>query len=58
VAIPIPAGLLRPGKNTVRLELTAMDTKELDDFGVLQMALEFRRAPDRGLQPPVAPNPP
>lgn len=54
IAIPIPAGLLRPGKNTVRLELTAMATKELDDFGLLQMALEFRREPDRGQQPPPA----
>jgi hypothetical protein len=48
VAIPIPAGLLRAGKNTLRLELTGMATKaeQLDDFGVLGMALEFRRDAD------------
>jgi hypothetical protein len=60
VAIPIPAGSLRPGKNSIRLELTPLSTKEneLDDFGLLQMALEFRSAPGRGRQPPHAPSPP
>jgi hypothetical protein len=45
VAIPIPTGLLRAGKNTLRLELTGMASKadQLDDFGVLGIALEFRR---------------
>jgi hypothetical protein len=47
--IPIPAGLLHPGKNTIRLELTGMAGKDeqLDDFGVLQLALEFAWAPKR-----------
>jgi hypothetical protein len=50
VAIPIPAGLLHPGKNTIRLELTGSAGKEnqLDDLGVLQVALEFTDAPGRG----------
>jgi hypothetical protein len=58
VAIPIPPGALHSGKNIIRLELTGMATKELDDFGVLQMALEFRKAPNRVPQPPHAPSPP
>jgi hypothetical protein len=60
VAIPIPAGALRVGRNTVRLELTGMATKskELDDFGVLQMALEFRSTPNRVLVPPHELGPP
>jgi hypothetical protein len=47
IAVPIPAGALKRGKNTIGLELTGMATKEqeLDDFGLLQMALEFRMAP-------------
>ena len=46
VAIPIPAGLLHAGKNTVRLELTGMadKSKQLDDLGVLRIALEFTLA--------------
>jgi hypothetical protein len=39
VAMAIPAGLLHPGKNTIRLELTADKETQLDDLGVLQMAL-------------------
>ena len=48
VALPIPAGLLRPGKNTIRLELTgsAEKEKQLDDLGVLEMALELRMPPN------------
>ncbi len=54
-----PRALLQPGKNTIRLELTGMATKEkeLDDFGVLQMAVEFRSAPNRVPQPPHEPVP-
>jgi len=53
VAIPIPAGLLRAGKNTLRLELTGMASKaeQLDDFGVLGIALEFRRKANAASQP-------
>jgi hypothetical protein len=60
VAIPVPTERLRTGKNSIRLELTGMTTKEneLDDFGVLQMALEFRPPPGRAPEPPHAPNPP
>jgi len=59
VAIPIPAGLLHAGKNTVRLELTGMASKsrELDDLGVLQIALEFTSTPNRDLRP-SQPGPP
>ena len=43
VTMPIPAGLLHPGKNTIRLELTGAAEKDtqLDDLGVLQIALEL-----------------
>ncbi len=61
IAIPIPAGSLRPGKNTVRLELTGETAKdkELDDLGVLQIALEFRSTSNRVPQPPQErPGPP
>jgi hypothetical protein len=53
VAIPIPAGSLRAGKNTVRLKLTGMASKaeQLDDFGVLGIALEFRRKANADLPP-------
>jgi hypothetical protein len=59
VAIPIPAGVLKAGKNTVRLELTGMASKsrELDDFGVLQIALECPSAPNQKVQP-SPPGPP
>ncbi len=51
VAIPIPAESLHPGKNSIRLELTmATEEKQLDDFGVLQMAVEFRQAPNHVLE--------
>src|SRR5262249_53580483 len=55
VAIAIPAGLLRAGKNVVRLELTGMASKaeQLDDFGVLGIALEFR--PRANTIPPRSP---
>ena len=60
VAIPIPAEALRSGKNSIRLELTGMatDEKQLDDFGVLQMAVEFRSASIRVLEPPHEPGHP
>jgi hypothetical protein len=51
VAISIPPGLLHPGKNTVRIELTsASRAKELDDLGILQIALECRSSPTRRAQ--------
>jgi hypothetical protein len=46
VSIPIPPGLLRVGQNTLKLELTGMT--ELDDFGVLGIALDFRRRASAG----------
>jgi hypothetical protein len=51
---------LKRGKNTIRLELTGLDTKEkeLDDFGLLQMALEFRSSPNRGQEPKAETGPP
>ncbi len=53
IAIPVPEGLLTAGKNTITLELTGMArrAKELDDLGVLQVAVELRpkatRKPNR-----------
>jgi hypothetical protein len=46
VRIPIPAGLLRAGKNAVRIELTgdADPQPKYDDLGVLQVAVEFPEA--------------
>jgi hypothetical protein len=60
IAIPVPAGLLRPGKNTLRLELTGLATneKQLDDFGLLQMAVEFRSTTRLAPQPPHEPGHP
>jgi hypothetical protein len=48
VAMAIPAGLLHRGKNTIRLELTgtAEKDKQLDDLGVLEIALELRTPPN------------
>jgi hypothetical protein len=48
VAMAIPAGLLHPGKNTIRLELTGTAEKDtqLDDLGVLEIALELRTPPN------------
>ncbi len=58
VAVPIPRGLLHPGKNTVKIELTsAARSKELDDLGVLQIALEYTTPPVR-LAPTRRPGPP
>jgi hypothetical protein len=42
IAIAIPNGLLHPGKNTLRFELTTTADNLVDDLGVLQIALEFR----------------
>jgi hypothetical protein len=43
VRVPIPAGTLRPGPNTLRFEQTgkAGEPEELDDLGILTIALEF-----------------
>jgi hypothetical protein len=58
VSIPIPAGLLQRGKNTLRIELTsASRSKELDDLGILQIALEYSTAAARSV-PTVKPGPP
>ncbi len=60
VAIPVPVEVLRKGKNTIRLELTGMaaEEKQLDDFGVLQMAVEFRSVSRSAAQPPHDPGHP
>ena len=44
--LPIPAGLLKPGRNVVRFEQAgiASDPKYLDDLGILGDALEFTTA--------------
>ena len=45
--IPIPRGLLKQGKNVIRLEQvgTANDPNYLDDLGILAIALEFAGTP-------------
>ena len=53
IRIPIPQGLLRPGKNLLRIEQTgiASDPTWFDDLGILQVAIQFSMAenpsPDR-----------
>jgi hypothetical protein len=58
VKMAIPGGVLHPGKNTIRLELTGAADRnaQLDDLGVLQMALEHADAgsPRAGNGPPAA----
>jgi hypothetical protein len=43
IKIPIPAGLARAGKNTLRIELTGTETNPnwFDDLGILEMSVEF-----------------
>jgi len=55
IRLAVPNGLLRPGKNVVRLELAgkASDPNFLDDLGILGVALEF---PTPG-RPPGPPRP-
>jgi len=59
VAIQIPPRLLHPGTNKVLLELTGMAGKpnQLDDLGILQIAIEFAETPSRSPQPPQASTP-
>jgi len=44
--IPIPSGLLKPGMNKLRFDQLPMAAKpeELDDIGILTIALEFSAA--------------
>ncbi len=55
VIMAIPPGLLHAGKNTIRLELTGTAEKntQLDDLGILQMALTLTHAGPA--PPPVQP---
>ncbi len=48
IRIPIPRGLLKPGKNLLRIEQTgiANDPTWFDDLGILQVALQFSTAED------------
>ena len=57
IRVPIPAGLLKPGQNVLRLEQTgiASDPTWLDDLGVLQLALEFPASGQPGTDPPASP---
>jgi hypothetical protein len=43
IRIPIPAGVLRAGRNLVRIEQAgeAGDPSSLDDLGILEIAVEF-----------------
>lgn len=43
IRLPIPAGLLRPGENKIRFDQVgkALDPDELDDLGILGIAVEF-----------------
>jgi hypothetical protein len=57
IRVPIPAGLLKPGKNVLRLEQTgiASDPTWFDDLGVLQLALEFAIGGESGTDHPASP---
>ncbi len=48
VTMSIPAGVVHAGKNVIRLELTGVGEKssQLDDLGVLQVALEVKTPPN------------
>jgi hypothetical protein len=48
IRIPIPRGLLKTGKNLLRIEQTGMasDPTSFDDLGILQVALQFSTAED------------
>jgi hypothetical protein len=57
LTVAVPAGLVRAGKNTIRLELSGAGQKEaqLDDLGILLIALDARIAnPAAGKAVPVA----
>ncbi len=43
IRLSLPAGLLHPGVNAIRIEQIGQQTdpKELDDLGILQLAIEF-----------------
>lgn len=43
IRVPIPAGLLRPGENRLRIEQVGKsdEPEELDDIGILSIAIEF-----------------
>ena len=43
IRLPIPRGLLRQGRNALRIEVTGTDSPPplFDDLGILQIALEF-----------------
>ncbi len=53
IRLPIPPGLLHPGKNTIKFEQggTATDPNYLDDLGVLGIALEFESDRSNGARP-------
>ncbi len=65
VRLPIPAGLLKAGRNVLRFEQAgiASDPNYLDDLGILEIALEFDAdrpaapAPARGPEPVPSPSP-
>jgi hypothetical protein len=46
IRLPIPAGLLRPGENRLKIEQVGKvnDPEELDDLGILTIAVEFSMA--------------
>jgi hypothetical protein len=49
IRIPIPAGLLKPGENRLKFAQTAKNDqdKELDDLGILSIAIEVASTPAR-----------
>jgi hypothetical protein len=49
IATAIPPGLLHVGENSVRITLTGMagNPNQLDDLGILQIAIEFTTTPTR-----------
>ncbi len=54
VRIPIPPGALKAGKNVLRIEQTGTKNSpnELDDLGILQIAIQFDQPAGGGASPP------
>jgi hypothetical protein len=57
IRIPIPPGLIRAGKNALRIEVTGDSSPRplYDDLGILQIALEFSAPASAAPRPTPAP---
>lgn len=58
IRIPLPSKALMKGRNVFRLEQAGLadNPDELDDLGILQVALEFEAGPAAAPGPPAAPD--